>query len=400
MSGRPPSIHEGAGEIPPVIRDVPGQESAVAFLVPAAARPHHAYLFIGPEGSGKRIGMRALTAALLCSRGGCGECRDCRLAMGERHPNMLVLEPGGPDILVGKDGSDPNTARWFVSRAYLTPPEPGRKVMVVVQADRLRIEAADVLLKVLEDPPRDTIFILLSARPDDLPETIRSRCQEISFPPLPEDFVVDVLMREGVNETRAKLAARLAGGNVGRARRMARDDRELAFRDAALDAARAARGGRGAALRSAEELLSAAKAFRASLGDELQGELEPFLDERGRPQEPFRAVVRRLTEQHERRLRRAEREFLDLALMSLTAYFRDVAAIGSGVGTDVLINIDLPVAGDASSWTSAEAALAMGAVEEARADLADETNLNARLVLERVFLRLAEAGSVSAAPAK
>jgi hypothetical protein len=86
--------------------------------------------------------------------------------------------------------------------------------------------------------------------------------------------------------------------------------------------------------------------------------------------------------------------------MSLTAYFRDVAAIGAGAGTDVLINIDLPVAGDASSWTSAEAALAMGAVEEARADLADETNLNARLVLERVFLRLAETGSVSAAPAK
>ena len=400
MSDDRTGIVKESDGVPPVIRDVPGQESAVAFLAPAAARPHHAYLFIGPEGSGKRIGMRALTAALLCPRGGCGECRDCRLAMGERHPNMLVLEPGGPDILVGKDGSDPNTARWFVSRAYLTPPEPGRKVMVVVQADRLRIEAADVLLKVLEDPPRDTVFILLSARPDDLPETIRSRCQEISFPPLPEDFVVDVLVREGVDETRAKLAARLAGGNVGRARRMARDDRELAFRDAALAAARAARGGRGAALRSAEELLSAAKAFRASLGDELQAELEPFLDERGRPQEPFRAVVRRLTEQHERRLRRAEREFLDLALMSLTAYFRDVAATGSGAGTDVLINIDLPVADEASSWSSAEAALAMGAVEEARADLADETNLNARLVLERLFLRLAEAGSVSGVPAR
>ncbi len=381
-------------EVPPVIRDVPGQESAVAFLGPAAARPHHAYLFVGPEGSGKRIGMRALTAALLCPSGGCGECRNCRLAMGERHPNMLVLEPGGPDILVGKDGSDPNTARWFVSRAYLTPSEPGRKVMVVVQADRLRIEAADVLLKVLEDPPRETVFILLSARPDDLPETIRSRCQEISFPPLPEDFVVGVLVREGVDGTRAKLAARLAGGNVGRARRLARDDRELAFRDAALAAARQARQGRGSALRSAEELLAAAKAFRASLGDELQDELEPFLDERGRPQEPFRAFVRRLTDQHERRLRRAEREFLDLALMSLTAYFRDVAAVGAGADPDVLINIDLPVGDDASSWSSADAALAMGAVEEARADLADETNLNARLVLERLFLRLADGASV------
>ena len=394
MSDQATGIAKGQSDgVPPVIRDVPGQESAVAFLVPAAARPHHAYLFTGPEGSGKRIGMRALTAALLCARGGCGECRDCRLALGERHPNMLVLEPAGPDILVGKDGSDPNTARWFVSRAYLTPPEPGRKVMVVIQADRLRIEAADVLLKVLEDPPRDTVFILLSARPDDLPETVQSRCQEISFPPLPEDFVVEVLVREGVDETRAKLAARLAGGNVGRARRMARDDRELAFRDAALQAARRSRAGRGEALRSAEELLSAAKAFRASLGDELQTELEPFVDERGRPQEPFRAVVRRMTDQHERRLRRAEREFLDLVLMSLTAYFRDVAAAGSGVGPEVLINIDLQLADDASTWGAAKAVLAMGSVEEARGDLADETNLNARLVLERLFLRLAESAT-------
>ncbi|HEX8098742.1 MAG TPA: DNA polymerase III subunit, partial [Actinomycetota bacterium] len=366
------------------------------FLARAVNRPHHAYLFTGPEGSGKRIGMRALAAALLCSHGGCGECRDCRLAIGERHPNMLVLEPTGPDILVGKDGSDPNTARWFVSRAYLTPPEPGRKVMVVVQADRLRIEAADVLLKVLEEPPRDTVFVLLSARPDDLPETIRSRCQDISFPPLPEEFVVEVLTREGVDETRAKLAARLAGGNVGRARRLARDDKELAFRDAALAAARQAGEGRGAALRSAEELMSAAKAFRNSLDTELQAQLEPFLDERGRPQEPFRAVVRRITDQHERRLRRAEREFLDLALMSLAAYFRDVAAAASGAATDVLINIDLPVSDDVERWSAADAALAMGAVEETRADLADETNLNARLVLERLFLRLSERTSAGA----
>src|SRR5438094_8130484 len=184
-------------DLPPVIRDVPGQEGATAFLARAIRQPHHAYLFSGPEGSGKRLGMRAFAAALLCARGGCGECRDCRLALGERHPNMLVLEPTGPDILVGKDAADPNTARWFAARAYLTPPEPGRKVMVVLQADRLRIEAADVLLKVLEEPPTDPVFILLSARPDELPETVRSRVQEIAFPPLAQAFVVGTLVAEG-----------------------------------------------------------------------------------------------------------------------------------------------------------------------------------------------------------
>ena len=376
-------------DLPPVIRDVPGQESAAAFLARALVRPHHAYLFSGPEGSGKRLGMRALAAALLCPDGGCGVCRNCRLSLGERHPNMLILEPTGPDILVGKDASDPNTARWFASRAYLTPPEPGRKIMVVLQADRLRIEAADVLLKVLEEPPFDTIFMLLSARPDDLPDTVRSRCHEIAFPPLSEAFVVETLVREGVDADRALLACRLAGGNLGRARRLARDAAwELEFRQVALESARLAGQGVRGALASAEGLLAAAKDFRARLGEELKADLEPYFDERGRPDDRYRAVVRRLEEQHERRLRRAEREFLDWALLSLSAYWRDAVVRASGGGEDLMVNLDRPVGPDVGLDDPVKAAQAMGAVEEARADLADETNLNARLVLERLFLRV------------
>jgi len=223
-------------ELPPVIADVPGQANAGAFLARALARPHHAYLFSGPEGSGKRLIMRAFAAALLCHRGGCGECRDCRLALGERHPNMLVLEPSGPDILVGKDAGDPNTARWFASRAYLTPPEPGRKVFLIREADRLSPSAADTLLKVLEEPPADAVFLLLSARAHELPETIWSRCHIVTFTALSEPFVVEQLEAEGVAATRARLAARLAGGNLGRARRMAVDDDGLAFRDVAAHA--------------------------------------------------------------------------------------------------------------------------------------------------------------------
>jgi DNA polymerase-3 subunit delta' len=377
-------------DLPPVIRDVPGQESATAFLVRAVARPHHAYLFSGPEGSGKRLGMRALAAALLCPDGGCGACRNCRLALGERHPNILILEPSGPDILVGKDASDTNTARWFASRAYLTPPEPGRKIMVVVQADRLRIEAADVLLKVLEEPPLDTVFMLLSARPDDLPDTVRSRCQEISFPPLSESFVVETLVREGVDAERALLACRLAGGNLGRARRLARDGAwELEFRQVALEAAHLAGRGVGEALAAAEDLLAAAKDFRARLGEELKAALEPYLDERGKPDDRYRPVVRRMEEQHERRLRRAEREFLDWALLSLAAFWRDAAIRASGGPEDLMINLDGPSGPEVGIGDPLKAARAMGAVEEARADLADETNLNARLVLEKLFLRVA-----------
>jgi DNA polymerase-3 subunit delta' len=387
--------------LPPVIRDVGGQEHATAFLARAARRPAHAYLFSGPEGSGKRLGMRAFAAALLCPQGGCGACRACRLSLGERHPNMLLLEPTGPDILVGKDAGDTNTARWFAARAHLTAPEPGRKVMVVLQADRLRIEAADVLLKVLEEPPPDTLFVLLSARPDDLPETVRSRCQEIVFPALSEAFVVGTLVREGLDPERALLACRLAGGNVGRARRLARDEHGLDFRDAARAAARRAANGPAEAVGAAEDLTAAAKGFRSRLAEELAADFEPFLNERGRPDEAFRGIVRRLEEQHERRLRRAEREFLDLSLLSLSAYWRDVMLVGAGGAQDLVINLDQRVELGLEGVSPAAAATVMGWVEEARADLADETNLNARLVLERLFVRLAEGNrpvSLQAAP--
>jgi DNA polymerase-3 subunit delta' len=376
-----------------VIADVPGQDQATAFLAAAAHRPHHAYLFSGPEGSGKRLGMRAFAAALLCAEGGCGACRSCRLALGEKHPNMLVLEPTGPDILVGKDAGDSNTARWLASRAHLTPPEPGRKVMVVLQADRLRVEAADVLLKVLEDPAPDTVFALLSARPDDLPETVRSRCQEVAFPPLTEAFVVKTLVGEGVAADRARLACRLSGGNLGRARRLARDEAALAFRDEAVTAARTAMEGPPGALAAAEGLTVAARAFKARLGEELAEEVRPFMDDRGRPDEAFRGVIRRMEDAHGRRIRRAEREFLDLSLLALAAYLRDATLLAAGGDDELIVNLDRAEELRGEGWTPARAARALGIVEEARADLADETNLNPRLILEKLFLRLSAVGS-------
>ena len=298
-------------------------------------------------------------------------------------------------------------AKKFVAKA-----QPGQEILIEVargeatealkarlpdEEPALRVEAADVLLKVIEEPPTDTVFLLLSARPDDLTDTIRSRCQEVSFPPLSEEFVVGTLVTEGHGEQRARLACRLAGGNLGRARRLAADDRQLAaFREDALAAARQAFQGPAGALSAAETLTSAAKQFRARLGEELEEDLQPFLDERGRPEEPFRGVVRRLEEQHERRLRRAEREFLDWSLLSLAAYWRDAVLVSTGGDPGLVINLDQDVRNEVpGDGTPSSAARAWGEVEEARADLADETNLNARLILERLFLRLSELRPVS-----
>lgn len=374
----------------PVLAAVPGQEDAMTFLDRAIARPHHAYLFAGPEGSGKQLAARAFAAALLCREGGCGECRDCRLALDDRHPNVVIVEPEGRDIRVGENADEGGTARWMTARAYLTSPEGGWKVLRLEQADRMTEEAADVLLKALEEPPEETAFILSSARPDEIPETVRSRCHTVTFSPLAESFVAEALAGEGIDAERARLAARIAGGNLGRARRLAQDPQGLGFRDSALEALSAASTGPGGGLDAAEQLLAAAGEYRKRIADRLKDDLEPFMDpDTGRPLDQYRGAIRRLEQRHARQERRAERDFLDSALLALEAWFRDLLLMGAGGDPAWSINLDRPPeAGDVSL---AEAARAIQVLEEARAALADETNLNARLVLEDAFLQLAPA---------
>lgn len=370
----------------PVLGRVPSQPEAMAFLERAAADPRHAYLLAGPEGSGKQLAARAFVAALLCRLGGCGECRDCRLALEDRHPNVVLIEPEGRDIRVGEGPDDEGTTRWLAARAALTPPEPGRKVFRIEQADRLTEEAADVLLKVLEEAPQDTVFLLASARPDEIPETVRSRCQTVAFPPLPERFVIDTLVGESVDASRARLAARLAGGNLGRARRIATDPEGLAFRDASFEALEMASGGVPGALAAAERLLGAAGEYRKRLAARLKEELAPFSDpETGAPLDQYRASARRLRERHHRQERRAEREFLDWSLLALESWFRDALLGGGGGELEWAINVDR-VPGRLSPR---DAARAVEVLETARAALADETNLNPKLVLEEAFLQLA-----------
>jgi DNA polymerase-3 subunit delta' len=362
----------------PVLERIPGQERAMAFLRQAAGRPHHAYLLAGPEGGGKSLAARAFAAALLCAEGGCGVCRSCRLALEDKHPNQVVVEPEGRDIHV-------DTVRAEIWHpAYRTAPEPGRKVFVIREADRLNPAAADVLLKVLEEPPAETVILLLSARPDELPETVLSRCHVVTFLPLSERFVVETLTGEGADADRAALAARLAGGNLGRARRLATDPDGLSFRAVARDAVGLAGRGPAGSLEAADLVLAAAERYKKDLAEHLRDELAPFLDERGRPEEAYRGAIRRMEERHKRQVRRAERDYVDRVLLAVSALLRDGVVVAVGGGSDLLMNPDLAPA--AASPVVAAAGLA--AAEEARAALAEDVNLNARLVLEQAFLRL------------
>jgi DNA polymerase-3 subunit delta' len=363
-----------------VLDRVPGQDAAISFLKQAVVRPHHAYLFSGPEGSGKSLAMRAFTAALLCAEGGCGECRACRLALADRHPNVFLVEPEGRDIHV-------ETVReWIWHPIYRTAPEPGRKVFLVREADRLNPAASDVLLKVLEEPPGDAVLILSSARPHEMAETLVSRCHTVAFAPLTEDFVVRALEDEGVPHERALLATRLTGGNLGRARRLAHDEDGLAFRDTAAEALGLAVQGHNGAFSAAELVLAAAAKYRKSLKADLERDVGMYAGPDGRPDDSYRGVVSRIEQAHKRRERRAERDYADWVLLAISAMLRDDVLLAFGGDADWRMNLDLEREPHVSP---VRAALVLGAVEEARAALAQESNLNMRLVLEKAFLEMA-----------
>jgi hypothetical protein len=185
----------------------------------------------------------------------------------------------------------------------------------------------------------------------------------------------------------------LAGGNLGRARRLATGPEGLAFRDVGAEAVRLSEAGARGALDAADVVLEAAEAYRKGLKDQLDVDLAPFLDERGRPEEAYRGAIRRLEERHKRRVRRAERDYVDWVLLGVSSLLRDRVVARVGGGGELAINLDIrPEEGQTVGKREDLAASARGlsAIEEARAALAEELNLNPRLVLERAFLQLGE----------
>lgn len=201
-----------------------GQERAVAHLSASLAssgnsgiRPSGAYLFAGPDGVGKESAARAFAAAIVCRNsdplGACGECPDCRLVASDNHPNLIVLRPKGQNIKV-EQVRDLTTGLGRVP--FLDRP----RVVTVIPAERLHPAAANALLKVLEEPPRDTTFILVTHRLASILPTIASRCRKVPFAPLPSSEIVSLLSERpetaGVPPDRLAAVAAIAGGSPGR----------------------------------------------------------------------------------------------------------------------------------------------------------------------------------------
>ena len=195
--------------------EIIGQDAAVAQLRSSTLAPVHAYLFAGPPGVGKLGAARAFAAALLCPRGGCGHCSVCVRAMAQAHPDLVVVEREGASISVDQ-------AREILRLAMRSPLEGDRKVLVLVDFHLVTI-AAPTLLKIIEEPPPSTVFVVLAEQVTPELVTIASRCVVVPFGALGSRVIESQLMAEGATADQARRAAEMSGGRLDRARLLVTD---------------------------------------------------------------------------------------------------------------------------------------------------------------------------------
>lgn len=301
--------------------DVVAQGAAIRQLEAAARSPVHAYLIVGPTGSGKRALARGFAATLLAGASeGDDRRRHVRLARAEQHPDLRVVEPEGSSFRKGD-------AERLVRHATLAPVEGGRKVVVGLGCEWMEDEAAGYLLKSVEEPPPSTVFVLLAT--EVVPElvTIASRCVRVDAQALPSAALAGRLVAEGVEPERAEAAARAAGGDLERARTLATDDR-LALRHRAWLEAPGRLDGTGH--RAAEVVAE----LQAMIGDALGPLQERQAAEVAALEEQIEtfglrgAGKRELETRHKREVRRFRTAELQFGLATLAGAYRDALAGG------------------------------------------------------------------------
>jgi DNA polymerase-3 subunit delta' len=361
-----------------------GQEQAVRALRDAVASGgvSHAYLFVGPQGVGRELAALALAASLNCANGGCGTCDVCARVLRRTHPDVMTIAPEGAQILVSQ-------VRRVREIAYRSPLEARTKVFLIEDAHRLNPAAGNALLKVLEEPPGDVVFVLVTASPEDMLPTIVSRTRRIDFYPLGPSAIERVLVEQHRADPELAAWAARAGGDLSTALRFVKDPDAPARRAGHIELpGRLVRGSIADAVRATAELAAEADAAAAALAkkqkEEMTRHLESFGDARGTA-----APRKQLEDRHKREQRRIKTEVFDSALRDIASFYRDVLLAGAGASADVLVNAEIEDRLRRAAEVADPAWLTWAVARTEAVRRALERNVDATLAVEALFMELA-----------
>ena len=351
--------------------------AALAGLGGTGSRPSHAYLFHGPAGSGKRTAARAFAAALLTDGAADPAGARTRVEHGT-HPDLTWVTPSGAhEMLVGD-------VEPVISAASLTPFEAARRVFVLERADTLIDQAANKLLKTLEEPAPFVHLILLTDRLGEVLPTIRSRCQLVRFDALAPAELAERIGRRGIPPEQAAACARLALGDGERALELALGDGP-ALRAGGEGLARAALAGRVGSEAPWRALLD----VRARRGETAVAQLEVRLAEELElvPRRERKRVENEYAERIRRTRRRVETGALDLGLQLSGLWLRDVACVAWGA-EELVHHVDrgAALAQDAAGRDPQQLRAGVELVEDTRRRL--RSNVTEELALEALAYRL------------
>jgi DNA polymerase-3 subunit delta' len=333
-----------------------------------------------------------MAAAMNCEvdpGSGCGECSTCMRVLRRRHPDVHLIAPEGPLIPVDviREAVVPEAAR--------SPFESLRKIFVIEDADKMNDPAQNALLKTLEEPQPDTVFLLISDHEEELLETIRSRCRTVRLESVPEGSIVEFLTSEGMDAAEALPVARLSDGDADRARALAFDAHTRERRALWTSIPRRLTSAVDA-LDAAAEIVGVAHEAVAIRALAQRSEVEELAEAMGEGRGTATARSA-LATRHKRELRRLEEEILGEALHSLASFYRDVLVARSS-GTEAVANLDLVdelgVWARATDITDAALIAAVDRCIRARASLTH--NANQTLAIEAVLLDIVNSIPASA----
>ncbi len=363
-----------------------GHEEIKSFLKEVIEKGNfsHSYLFSGPQGVGKHTAAIFFSAALNCQFKGCGVCPSCVKALNGNHPDILSIKPEGNFIIIDQ-------IREIQHEALLKPFEGKIKAYIIDESESLTLQAANALLKSLEEPPPNLIYILIASQPESLPETIISRCQIIKFKSIPQAQISQILRRKyNLSSGEIELYTRLSQGILGKAIELVQRDglsdlRRKIFRSIKV----IPQADTLKLLDLAEEFYLEGKKFFREL-KERQGEEKTFLEGLAISSSHLSHIRRVLERKHQREISKEEHKRVGEVLSFLLLFFRDAFLTAESDGEDLIINIDQKreIRDFSSSFSLDSIKKCWEIVEETKR--AVRANANFRLAYEVMFFKLKE----------